>query len=80
MIEFHEADDANWGMQMRKACEGLASGKEKGVATDMAAARILMAGCMEMNATEVTFTMKGATWRGENVGDWEVVMRQIKKP
>lgn len=81
MIDFHEADDAAWGKHMREACQDLTSGKtERGVAADMAAAQILMAACMELNATEVTFTMTGATWRGDAVGDWEVVMRQVKKP
>lgn len=80
-MQFYEEDDAKWGATMRRACENLANGKtEKGVAADMAAARILLAGCMEMNATTFTVTLDGATWRGENVGDWEIVMRRVKEP
>jgi len=43
-------------------------------------AHILIGFGLKVNATETTITLEGVTEAGENKGDWQVTVKQIKEP
>lgn len=79
-LTYLDWSDEALGKMVRKTALMLEDNYGQNATYTTTVAHILIGFGLKINATETTITLEGVTEAGENKGDWQVTVKQIKEP